>query len=97
MKKRLFIVIIAMVGCFFFSACNKNSETKREKSDLLLLEEMLEDALQDRMDKVQSEIEEQQEIKEQHENDLEYYLSDWYLEEEADKHHFIRPGENSGN
>ena len=40
---------------------------------------------------------EQQEIKEQHENDLEYYLSDWYLEEEAYKHHFIRPGTNAGN
>ncbi|HIR23414.1 MAG TPA: hypothetical protein IAB32_06490 [Candidatus Scatosoma pullicola] len=53
--------------------------------------------LNNRIDKVEEEIQTQQEIKEQHENDLEYYLSDWYLEEEAYKHHFIRPGTNAGN
>ena len=53
--------------------------------------------LNNRIDKVEEEIRTQQEIKEQHENDLEYYLSDWYLEEEAYKHHFIRPGTNAGN
>lgn len=53
--------------------------------------------LNNRIDKVEEEIQTQQEIKEQHENDLEYYLSDWYLEEEAYKHHFIRPGTNTGN
>ena len=53
--------------------------------------------LNNRIDKVEEDIRTQQEIKEQHENDLEYYLSDWYLEEEAYKHHFIRPGTNAGN
>ena len=53
--------------------------------------------LNNRIDKVEEEIRTQQEIKEQHENDLEYYLSDWYLDEDANKHHFIRPGTNAGN
>ena len=50
-----------------------------------------------RIDESEKEIAALEERVEKHESDLEYYLSDWYLEEEADKHHFIRPGENSGN
>lgn len=53
--------------------------------------------LNNRIDKVEEDIASYEEMNQQNQNNLEYYLSDLYLEGEAYKYHFIYPGEKQGN
>lgn len=53
--------------------------------------------LNNRIDKIEQEIAAQEEINGQHEDDLEYYLSDLYLESEAYKYHFVYPNGKANN
>ena len=53
--------------------------------------------LNNRIDKVDEDIASYEEMNQQNQNNLEYYLSDLYLEGEAYKYHFIYPGEKQGN
>ena len=52
--------------------------------------------LNNRIDKVEEDIASYEEMNQQNQNNLEYYLSDLYLEGEAYKYHFIYPGEKQG-
>ena len=52
--------------------------------------------LNNRIKEVEKDIAAYEEEIEKGENDLNYYLSDLYLEEEAYKHHFIYPDQKVG-
>lgn len=92
--KKLYVIVIAIISCCVFSACQERDTVN---PNLETVSEDLETALENRIEEFQEDIASYEEMNQQDQNDLEYYLSDLYLEGEAYKYHFIYPGEKQGN